>query len=838
MLNFNEYVSLNENFNQMVSIMKKHGVNAGPGMLNVEGGIEMYSKGADLLSELLRGDLLPGEYIKKKVSDKKTQDLYGNLEIDEERERVMRPYLGMFTKMVYDENCPINIVGDIATYIMSNKNNLKLTVKNNVTGESQVLSNLLDIFKYKEHIKENGDTRPAYEIITDAIRDTNKERNLTSFINEMPSILKQQFKIDNNRKKLNDIFNIYDDIENEHKKAIHTTFFGDGSNTTGKISRYKNADEFLKDFNTLINNRSNFDIDKIKDEITSTPGAKLLVCDYKNKYIIADIWTHSTSNKLGEPSSWCISYKNDDFWHDNYMGYSLNRKMFFIWNFNLEQTNPLSKIAANINHDGSLNLVCDKNDKSIDYTFEEYLKEHKIKTSFIKTPISEEEFKIKKNDYTLHTLRANIFNTVDINDNNYKEEIINRLDLCKENNIDVTSYKLSLAIHNLVSYVYSSSRYRYEIEIYNICLDEFGVDDYMNDLFSLFLTSPNISRQPIPQDAIKPLCDLYERLGSNIDLNILEEHLNEFEFLDSIPVIKNAIIKEIEKKLYTKYIGQDTKCKYIDILGFQYMDDNFDNFFYDFIGNNITDEIGILILKKIAGKQTKNNFIKKLNDIGVLFNKADFLSYEKISNTTGVNKTVFNVNNYDCILGIFIIDSVYDKIDNKQSIIKEFLGNNKKYNCSILLKYNSYYVPLAVKFLLSFDIDISDCSYGMPYKPTTYQKYYNNKITIFLYDILHNKVEISVKEDFGNFIQLIFTENMYVGEENIKIINQILDITPTLDISIDLSLEDISKNIPLCEAIVKYDVLKDNSLFQSVIIPSSQSNKVKKIREMYNYLFK
>lgn len=828
MLKFNDYFMILENYNQMKTLfMKEVGQDVH----------EVVAKGDSYEYLFLKILIGVDDHYTKLCTDPKIQATYGdNIKINEEKERSMRSYLGMFTKMLYDEYCPLEIIKDISTYILQNKTNLRLTVKNNVTGDTQVLSNLLDIFKFKEKVEESGDNRLAYEILTDAIRDTEKEKKLTSFINEMPSILKQQFKIDANRAKLNDIYNIYEDLEPKYKQAIYSTFFGDG-NTTGKISRYKNADEFLKDFNTLINNRSNFDIDKIKDEIINTIGAKLLVCDYKNKYIIADIWNHDASNKLGEPSSWCISYNNNSsYWNNNYMDYHTDRKMFFIWNFNLEQSNPLSKIAANINSDGSLNLVCDKNDKCIDGKFKEYLKEYKIKTSFLKTPISEEERVFKHKEITIQTLKQNIFGTVDINDNNYKEEIINRLDLCKENNIDISSYTLSTAINSLISNIHSSSPLRNEIEIYNICLDELGVDEYKNDLFSYFITKPNISKRPIQENAIKPLYDLFIRLGKKINLTHLEQHLNEFEFLDNIPFIKNAIIKEIEEKLYSGNYNARYLSTYINIFGHEYLDNNFDIFFNDELSKNITNDVGITILAKIVGVQTKNNFLKKLNDIGISFNKLDHLTYDTISKTTGLNETVFTEDNYDYILDVLIVDSgVYyeESYDNYKAIIKEFLNNNRKYNHIIFSKYNSHYTPLAVKFFLTFDIDISDCPYGMLYEKDTYQKYYDNKSTIFLYDVLNNKVEFSKKEDFGDFTKLIFKENMYVGKENIDIINEILDITPTLDISIDLSLEDISVNIPLCEAIVKYEVLKDDTLFKSVL-----DNKVKKIREMYHYIFK
>lgn len=108
-------------------------------MFGVENGISVNSDAYQLMRILIGPDI----NFKAVSHNVKFNDLYGNIEVNEEKERIMRPYLGMFAKMLYEEKCDLDILSDISQYILNNKATLnQLKVKNNHTWELTVVKSI------------------------------------------------------------------------------------------------------------------------------------------------------------------------------------------------------------------------------------------------------------------------------------------------------------------------------------------------------------------------------------------------------------------------------------------------------------------------------------------------------------------------------------------------------------------------------------------------------------------------------------------------------------------------------------------------------------------------
>ncbi len=397
MLNFGEFSLLKENYNQFKAIAKKHhlrdeDIDMGFGTI---GGIQPNTS----IYVLLRLLISPDDNYKKISLDPKFKKIYGHIWVNDEKERTMRPFLGMFAKMFFEDNCTLNIISQLVSYIMANKQNIaELMVKNNNTNEYRRLGNILDIFKIQS---EFNDGRPSYEILTDAIRDKENITKIYTWINSMPSGLKNQFKENSNFNKLVNTLSVYYELGEDIQKTIWSGFFGDGTRT-GKISKYKTAEEFLKDLEISIDGsyeKSTFEI--IKNKILATENAVLIEADETKNCIVADIWTWKASNILGEPNTWCISYNTSDsnWYSHNYMYPGAKNKMFFIWNFNFKQNEPLSKIGVCVDSKGVIRFAHDKYDDSILSSIQSYLSKYDIYKNFLKPKISDKEQTTKENIY-------------------------------------------------------------------------------------------------------------------------------------------------------------------------------------------------------------------------------------------------------------------------------------------------------------------------------------------------------------------------------------------------------------------------------------------------------
>ncbi len=803
MIRFNEYVMIKENFNQMKSLIQKNEKDVTVLLFGTQNGISPMSE----IYQVMRVLIGPDINHKTVSTNTKFKELYGDIEVNEDKERTMRPYLGMFAKMFYEEKCPVEIISDISQYILHNKATLnQLKVKNNHTGELTPLSNILDIFKFKDSIKAN-DTRPAYEILTDAIRDKDKNTNITRFINQMPSILKSEFKEDTEEHGiLANLISLYEKLDREVKDSIYSTFFGNGSTKKGKISKYKNVYDFLTDFEMMVKNPDDFntDIIKTRDKILETKGAKLVLCDLRNNIVIADIWNYTASNILGEPASWCISYKdNSGYWYNTYMSLSLRRKMYFIWNFNLPFNDTNSKIGANINSDGSYYLICDKNDTAIKSDiFKEYLKTYNIDSKLLSSDISPEEQKFKENDYNKKdVLSGKLFNRV--TDENFKTMIPSVIDICKQENVDITQ---NLLLDNLARHIYSLDN---NFEAIKLILNILGTEKYQTIFTSILNTI-----QPRYISYYDDLIDLYEMLGSKIDFNIFSLERCEID-LSNIQVIEKLILDNYEYQYYNGKNDDTSSLEQIieflvseKLNNIEYIDNNFEKFwnrfwviFDDLNKHNSSFSIAFIIRIISDLTSTQNNFLTELNKIYLKDRdaNADISNINvSISDITGLQNTELCYTFFENIISYYIKYHNFDTESTKNiEIIKIFVSNHSKY-LQTIFEENLYYKRAFVKFIQIIDFDVRQYKIGnIQYYEA--KKLYNMSDILYLISI--DYMDIVDYKAFNRCIEDVYKLSLYSGE-NIAYIQKIVKLIEKSDFDISL---DTPENIALTEYILDHN---------------------------------
>lgn len=212
------------------------------------------------------------------------------------------------------------------------------------------------------------------EDLYDALQIVENNYKINRIVQELPSDLKSQYK------KLSPTL----------KSTVDSLFKGlsekdEKNQLIKKISRYKTIGELSKVIDNLLSSPNGYT--DMLVSIENDPNSDLIY--FENGIIIAKINDYSSSCKLGS-SSWCISTSERFF-----KSYTTDRDQYFIWDFNLNITDPLSLIGLTKNKFEELNLdniinqgktiidlqirnVHDRNDRTILNNIVNIIKEKKI----------------------------------------------------------------------------------------------------------------------------------------------------------------------------------------------------------------------------------------------------------------------------------------------------------------------------------------------------------------------------------------------------------------------------------------------------------------------------
>lgn len=843
MLNFSQFSILTENFNQLKSLVKKNGslqVDNGYGTPN---GIPIGNDDYEFLAVLIS----PDEDNKEETNI----ELYGNIPVNSEKERTLRPFLGMLGKMYYEEKCGLDIIKIITNWIIVNKQTLnRLVLKNNSNNETYNLTNLLDIFKYQQKI---NDGRTAYEILTDAIRDKGGIDKLKDWINKMPSQLRNGFKNENSYKELYTLVNSYDSLSDNDKSSIWISLFGDGVKK-GKISRFQSADQFLKALKIDIkNHQEDYNIDIVKGQILNTKGAKLIVCDYEKGYVVADIWDYSASNKLGEVNNWCISY-NSSYWYDTYMNYKVGNKMFFIWNFNAETSDPHSHMGLCVKSNGSMRAFHDKYDKSIDL---EVLYKYDIDIDFItneKYKVSEEEYKYKEKSYIKTTVINKGFSRYESN----KEESLIKADtfisMYNEDEIEESD------LVKIFDSVFKISDIDIKFTVLNRLLNDLNLTptNTGNKLLCSFLNSVNFNNHTTEKSqytehvefTIKKLYsfdsistdyinnEAFDYLKMNhkniyeYRYSLIKKALRSEEDIDNesiIQVFDDLIINDIEYNSLLEYIIKHNKVGHFiidifkkrttiinDLIKRNYKFSSFDisefleTYNYDLSDIKIDSEYLDML---VNGYVKSHSIIENIDNLEKLFTANDKKLYEAIDDLEKL-KFFVHYNNVPLSklkwhLNITKQTNSYSGYSNEQSYLEENKSINiytEYKNGNLSIKDNSFYYKHIIKHIFENDLDIENTEEFLQSLINNNQykniplKYINSIIDLTLkYNrkIPTGIAHIAIKNNIGNIDKIIdnleYSEDYDYKSGNTSILNSLLSFNHSYIDKIISKLPNIEK---------------------------------------------
>lgn len=353
------------------------------------------------------------EDVIKKHTEKSSSELDYNALLARSKKR----YLYAFSYMYYVENA------NIGTTSGEGEEDLASTFKYLIENEEGLNNFSEKMTGYKifdpNFIRANYTNKSRYDTITDIILEYDNYKIFKKM--ELTPKLKQRYlNNDEDRSKLISIGRAFDEIEDEEaKKQAWEEIFGKMIDDDGK-SRYtsqllsfeKNNDG--KDPIELLANKVN---DLIKQVTGSNPKLNLLktlkevnsrlgkrsgadIVFNENNVIVLLIHSFKANNILNSDVGHCIVSRETN-WKSYSGDYSL---VYYIYNFNLPVTDPISKIAIVVDEKGNYKSgACqDRNNSSlhsrIDDIFKKWENEYKLteKLRDVVKPISEESYIEKK----------------------------------------------------------------------------------------------------------------------------------------------------------------------------------------------------------------------------------------------------------------------------------------------------------------------------------------------------------------------------------------------------------------------------------------------------------
>jgi ankyrin repeat protein len=178
-------------------------------------------------------------------------------------------------------------------------------------------------------------------------------------------------------------------VDEKYQKSLHRVFFS-------KIKDYKSLDQIIDaavNYIKSVNNNqfSKFikKIDEVNGKFGQQNGARI-VYD-QDGYLVIEVYSFIANRELNGHTSHCIA-RSGGYWDSYLEDYN---KQYYVYNFNLDPTDPNSVIGMTIKPDGTLKAAHNRPDSSVQGKFKEMMKEWKIPFELF-TPMTREEIEIKK----------------------------------------------------------------------------------------------------------------------------------------------------------------------------------------------------------------------------------------------------------------------------------------------------------------------------------------------------------------------------------------------------------------------------------------------------------
>lgn len=564
-------------------------------------------------------------------------------------------YVGKFTEMMFIEKVKYDNLINLYNGIKTSKINININ-----------------------EIKVNK--KSIHEQITDLIELKERNNKADWFIYMMPLKLKEYFRIEINYIQLRDtILNLDKDFL--RNGGFHETYKKeDGELKHGKWLKYKNGKEVLTEIGNLLKNTSSKEsiLDKIKK-------SKAKIVYNENGYVVAEIPNFETSELLGS-NAWCIQ-RNEEYFEEYKNNINI---IYFIWNFNLPQTNNYFLIGTVIKPNGTSKDTYLKNDEGVN-----------LASIFSKFPdLDRKYFKpISKNNLSKLIDCENIYDIIECDLIKYFKFDKNK------NNIEYLIHALRHGSINIFKKLLPFISIKKLNECYDFEDSLFGTEydnlDYFITplLFTLYTSKMDFFKLLIDKgvnvngssaDEYTPLTFALEYNKIFIDYLLKSGADVNFDDVDGCtPMFKAIELKDIEniKKLiiwgsnlkfddddntYINYIVENySEKEYIEIFEYLIKFSDLDNIIYD----------ESALLNSIRGRKYK--FTKLLIEAGanvnicIIDNQSEELISAILTEKLDIIELLIKVGaTYDIISMTELINDSY--IRNKRKIIKLLTDNIKK----------------------------------------------------------------------------------------------------------------------------------------------------------------
>ena len=303
-------------------------------------------------------------------------------------------YTFLFTKIFFEELEPNQDYSEEE----------KFTELKNIFDEVKQLGNLvkelpIPLDRYAAIKPTEEDSRPTSERIQDDIEKLKLEKSYKKFYNEF--LPNQKKWVDESPKqtkeRLRDVGIAFGEmgkdengkVDPELQRSLQRVFYS-------KLKDFKKLDDLLDyavNYIKSVNNNqfSKFmkKIDEVNTKFGQNNGATIIYD--KDGYLVIEVKTYVANRELNGHTSHCIARTNS-YW-DNYL--EEYNKQYYVYNFNLDPTDPKSVIGMTIKPNGDIRAAHDKIDSSVSSNFKSLMREWKIPMDVF-APMTREEQEIKR----------------------------------------------------------------------------------------------------------------------------------------------------------------------------------------------------------------------------------------------------------------------------------------------------------------------------------------------------------------------------------------------------------------------------------------------------------
>lgn len=303
-------------------------------------------------------------------------------------------YTFLFTKIYFDELEPNQ------DYTEQEKFNSLKTLFDRVKSLGNLVKDLpMPLDRYAAIKPTEEDQRPISERIDDDIDKLLLEKSYRKFYNELLTPQKKWVEdaTKQQQERLRQVGIAFgemgkDDsgkVDTELQKSLHRVFYS-------KLKDFKKLDDLIDyaiNYVKSVNNNqfSKFikKIDEVNMKFGPNNGASIIYD--KDGYLVIEVKTYIANRELNGHTSHCIA-RSQSYW-DNYL--EDYNKQYYVYNFNLDPTDPKSVIGMTIRPSGDIRAAHDKVDSNVSSSFKSKMSEWKIPFEVF-APMSKEEQVEKK----------------------------------------------------------------------------------------------------------------------------------------------------------------------------------------------------------------------------------------------------------------------------------------------------------------------------------------------------------------------------------------------------------------------------------------------------------